>query len=153
MTGRPASADANSTHPGDIHECHSSHHFSNQTLSCRAHQARALHPLTDGVKLYCRKAVKPCTSGVPKTISDFGIITSTPLRDDETELVQFIVSGFINLKLAGELYVDINARISFTYYPGEFANPPDIDINIDGGRPICTSIRLGLMRNRVAGQL
>ena len=125
MTGQPASSHANSTGPADIHECHSSYNFSNQTLSCRARQSRALHPLTDRVKLCCRGAVQLSTSGVPKTISDFGITTSTPLRDDEIELVLFIVSGFIKLKQAGELYVDIDPRISSTYYPDEFASPPE----------------------------
>jgi len=44
------------------------------------------------------------------------------------ELVLFVASGFIEPKLPGDILVDVNARISFPYYPDGYHREPEIDV-------------------------
>ncbi len=59
---------------------------------------------------------------------DFGTSLDKPLGKDESELVLFVASGFIEPKLPGDLFIDVNARISFPYYPEPASIPPVIRI-------------------------
>ncbi|MGQ7847883.1 hypothetical protein ACUNV4_25540 [Granulosicoccus sp. 3-233] len=59
---------------------------------------------------------------------DFGTSLQQPLARDQSELVLFVASGFIEPKLPGDLFIDINARISFPYYPESYSSPPVIRI-------------------------
>ena len=63
---------------------------------------------------------------------DFGTSLERPLGRDESELVLFVASGFIQPKLPGDLFIDINARISFPYYPEAISQRPVIRIEQDG---------------------
>lgn len=68
---------------------------------------------------------------------DFSDIIDTaslalPKRSD-SELVLFIASGFIPPKLAGDLAIDINARIAFPYYEERYDRAPRIRV-LEGTR-------------------
>ncbi|NND89378.1 MAG: hypothetical protein HKN42_00840 [Granulosicoccus sp.] len=63
-----------------------------------------------------------------KLAEDFDISLPEPLGRQQGELVLFIASGFIEPKLPGDLIIDINARISFPFYPESFENPPAVRI-------------------------
>lgn len=70
-----------------------------------------------------------------KLAEDFGLEPPGPLDNNEGELILFIATGFIEPKLPGDLFVDINARISFPYYAPHVAEPPGIEI-LDGKQPL-----------------
>ncbi len=61
-----------------------------------------------------------------KLNEQFGINLPTRRSKNTRELVVLVASGFIEPKLAGDLIVDINARISFPFYPETFQREPDI---------------------------
>ena len=57
---------------------------------------------------------------------------------NDRELVLLVASGFIEPKLPGDIIVDINARVSFPYYPDNYERAPDIDV-FAGSRLLETS--------------
>lgn len=54
----------------------------------------------------------------------------TPVKHGK-ELVLLVATGFIAPKLPGDLIVDLNARISFPFYPDVNTTAPEIDVRID----------------------
>ena len=70
-----------------------------------------------------------------KLARDFNHATAEPLADGDAELILFIATGFIERKLQGDLFIDLDARISFPYYPESTTNPPAIQL-LSGGRPM-----------------
>lgn len=67
-----------------------------------------------------------------KLADDFSLQTPDPLKKDEGELIVFVASGFIQPKLPGNLYIDVNARIAFPYYPQSYQVKPDIRVTLAG---------------------
>jgi hypothetical protein len=63
-----------------------------------------------------------------KLAADFGMALPAPLARGQGELLLIVATGFIEPKLPGDLFVDINARISFPYYPESYGNAPDIRV-------------------------
>ncbi|MFK7859487.1 MAG: hypothetical protein AB8B64_11710 [Granulosicoccus sp.] len=49
-------------------------------------------------------------------------------RTSRRELIVLVATGFIEPKLPGDLIVDINARVSFPYYPDIADRAPDINV-------------------------
>lgn len=66
-----------------------------------------------------------------KLANDFALKEPAPLKKNDSEVVLFIASGFIEPKLPGDLLINIDARISFPYYPESSDIAPDITIDID----------------------
>lgn len=66
-----------------------------------------------------------------KMTEDFGIAEPKPLSRKQSELILFVATGFIQPKLPGDLFIDINARISFPFYPASSNNPPTVQILAD----------------------
>ncbi len=54
------------------------------------------------------------------------------------ELILLVATGFIEPKLPGDLYLDIDARVSFPYYPDIHEQAPDISI-LAGSRQLETT--------------
>ncbi|MFK8080270.1 MAG: hypothetical protein AB8B97_08300 [Granulosicoccus sp.] len=55
----------------------------------------------------------------------------TVRSSSQRELTVLVATGFIEPKLPGDLIIDINARVSFPYYPDVYARAPDIDVIAD----------------------
>jgi hypothetical protein len=70
-----------------------------------------------------------------KLAEDFGDPLPEPLGRDQGELVLFVATGFIQPKLPGDLFIDLNARISFPFYAETFERPPGIRV-YDGDRSL-----------------
>ena len=51
-----------------------------------------------------------------------------PESGKQSELVLFIATGFIQPKLPGDLFISVDARISFPYYPPFSENPPSVQV-------------------------
>ncbi|MFK7997466.1 MAG: hypothetical protein AB8B87_25295 [Granulosicoccus sp.] len=47
------------------------------------------------------------------------------------ELTVLVATGFIEPKQPGDLFIDINARVSFPYYPDVYERAPDIEVIAD----------------------
>lgn len=69
-----------------------------------------------------------------KLQDDFGLRKLEPLKKDEGEIYLLVASGFIEPKLPGDLLIDLDARISFPYYPETRQSLPEIDVTVDGKR-------------------
>lgn len=52
--------------------------------------------------------------------------------DSNSELVVFLASGFIEAKQPGDLFIDINMRVSFPYYPDTWQSTPTPEVTVDG---------------------
>jgi len=60
-----------------------------------------------------------------------GSITLQPRHPSERELTLLVATGFIEPKYPGDLVIDINARISFPYYPDVAKIAPRITVMAD----------------------
>lgn len=71
-----------------------------------------------------------------KLAEDFDLPQDAPAakrwNSKDSELVLFIASGFIDPKLPGDLFLDIDARIAFPYYADSYQEAPDISVNVAG---------------------
>lgn len=67
-----------------------------------------------------------------KLNDDYQISLPDPLNNNEYELVFLVASGFIEPKLPGDLFIDIDARIAFPYYPVSMDSLPVIDVTGNG---------------------
>lgn len=54
-----------------------------------------------------------------------------PRKASDRELTILVATGFIEPKYPGDLIVDINARVSFPYYPDYDQRAPEIDVVVD----------------------
>lgn len=66
-----------------------------------------------------------------KLANDFGLAVPARSTKNNSELVLFVATGFIEPKLPGDLFIDIDARISFPYYPETYNDPPGITVTRD----------------------
>lgn len=73
-----------------------------------------------------------------KLRDDFDTALHQPLTRKQSELILFVASGFIEPKLPGDLFIDINARISFPYYPDTASSPPVIRA-YENGQPLAST--------------
>lgn len=64
-----------------------------------------------------------------KLQEDFGLAPPASPADDQGELVLFVLDGFIEPKLPGDLIIDINARISFPFYADHVGSAPEIQLS------------------------
>lgn len=67
-----------------------------------------------------------------KLKEDFDNFQSIANDRNQSELVLFVATGFIEPKLAGDLFIDVNARISFPFYADSGSTPPSIRLLEDG---------------------
>ena len=63
-----------------------------------------------------------------KLTQDFGLPQPASLSANQSELILFIATGFITPKLPGDLFISVDARISFPYYPPFSENPPTVQV-------------------------
>lgn len=70
-----------------------------------------------------------------KLEEDFGDQLNGTADRNQSELVLFVATGFIDPKLPGDLFVDINARISFPFYAESGSSPPRIRL-LDNGQEL-----------------
>ena len=63
-----------------------------------------------------------------KLAEKFGIPPLKNKTPDSKELILLVATGFIEPKLPGDLYLSIDARVSFPYYPDIREHAPDISI-------------------------
>ena len=64
-----------------------------------------------------------------KLATDFDIPLPDLLDRKNSELVLIVASGFIPPKLAGDLFIDYESRISFPYYAETYQQPPSVNIS------------------------
>lgn len=69
-----------------------------------------------------------------KLAEDFDLPIDAPLpkrwNSNDSELVLFVASGFIDPKLPGDLFLDVDARISFPYYADSYQEAPTISVHL-----------------------
>lgn len=65
-----------------------------------------------------------------KLAEDFDLPQPALLDRNDSELVFIVASGFIDPKLAGNLFVTYESRIAFPYYADNFQRPPITQISI-----------------------
>jgi len=57
---------------------------------------------------------------------------TSDLKREDGELIVFVESGAIAPKLAGDLTVSLELRLSFPYYPEGLQRDVDVDVQVDG---------------------
>jgi len=71
---------------------------------------------------------------------DFDYAIPTDLPSDHGEVIAIIAGGFIEPKLAGNLYINYESRISFPYYANHGNYKPDISVQINGADQLFSQV-------------